>query len=229
MTLTVSQVLTRVRDMLDEATEARWTQVQLRNWINDCLDDVSRHTLAIKDDVSFTTVSGTAEYTVSSSVLQIEACYFTDGSGNLVPLMPVQWENADQVWGQWQNQQSSRPAVFTVWGYAPNLKIRLYPVPTTASTVKLKVARIATHVDTTGAGDASNVDFPEAWVDTITDYVEYRALRKDRDPRWQESYSTYLEKRDSLADHDYLNSPREIVYDPAVAGGLPRWLVDPRS
>jgi hypothetical protein len=228
MALTVTLALSRIRDMLDEVAESRWTQQSLRRWMNDCLDDISRTTLAIKDDASFTTVAGTAEYTVASSVLQIEQVYWTDGSSNLVPLSPVQWENADQVWGMWQNQQSQQPSVYTVWGYSPNLKIRLYPVPNVARTVKLKVARLCTHVDETGASDATAIDFPEAWLDTITDYVEYRALRKDHDQRWQEAFSSYATKRDSLALHDYMNTAREIVYDPAVAGGLPRWLVDPR-
>jgi hypothetical protein len=229
MAYTLTQLLTRTRDMLDEATASRWSDTQLRRWVNNCLDDIARETLAVKGDTSVTSVAGTAEYTVPTSVLQIEAAYWTDASSNLIPLTPVQWENADTVWGMWQNQQSSQPSVYSVWGYSPNLKIRLYPVPNVSSrTVVLKVAKLPTHVDESGAGDASTIDFPEGWVDAIVDYVEFNALRRDRDPRWQEAQSLYLAKRQSLAEHDYMNTAREFVYDPAVAGGLPRWLVDPR-
>ena len=229
MALTVTQALTRVRDYLDEATESRWTNAQLRRWMNDCLDDMSRRTLAIRDTVTLASVAAQAEYTVTGSVLEITACYWTDGSGNLCPLSPVQWENADSVWGMWQNQQSLNPAVYTTWGYAPSLKLRLYPVPNVSSrNIVLKVARIATHLDETGAGDAAAIDFPEAWAPTIVRYTEAMALRKDRDPRWQDALSLYDAEVTTLARHDYMNVAKEMVYDPATAGGwLPRWLTHP--
>ena len=229
MSLTVAQSLTRIRDMLDEPTAAQWTDQQLRRWINDALDDASRTTLAIADNVSITSVAGQAEYTVTAAVLQINMAYWTDGSGNLAPLMPQQWENADNVWGISQNQQSSQPMMFTTWGFAPNLKLKLYPVPNVSSrTILLKVARLATHVSESGASDSTVIDFPEAWLDAITSYVEYNALRKARDPRWQEAKQEYQEKRDNLGMHDYMSVAREIVYDPGVIGGVPRWIADPR-
>jgi hypothetical protein len=226
---TCIELLSRIRDNLDEQTPGQWSQQQLRRFINDGLDDLSRSTKHLQDIKTITTIAGTAEYAVSKDVLMIMHAYWVTSDGRYLPLAPVQYEGADQVWGQYQTQQSTEPFLFTTWGYAPNLKMRLYPVPsTTGSTVSLRVIRLAAHVDINGLDGDTSVDCPEAWLDALTYYAEFRALRKDRDPRWQEAYQLYTSIRDSLADEDYLNANREIVYDPATIGGVPRWIADPR-
>ena len=228
MSYTCIELLSRIRDNLDEQTPGQWSQLQLRRFINDALDDLSRSTKHLKDAKTITTIAGTAEYSVTKDVLMIMHAYWVTTDGRYLPLVPVQYEGADQVWGQYQTQQSTEPFLFTTWGYSPNLKLRLYPVPSTSNTVSLRVVRLATHVDVNGLDGDTTVDCPEAWIDALTYYAEFRALRKDRDPRWQEAYQLYTSIRDNLADEDYLNANREIVYDPATIGGVPRWIADPR-
>lgn len=226
MTTTIANVLIRTREMLDETTAARWTDVSLRAWLNDGLNDVARETQALKDIATFNTVASTAEYTLAANILAVEFVYFVTSDGRYVPLDPIAFEGADQVWGQYQNQTSYQPTVFTVWGFPPALKIRLYPVPSAVNQISMRVSRLATQIDTTGAGDASAIDFPDGWIDTLVDYCEHRALRSDRDPRWQEAAASYREKRDSLKMVDYLDVNRTIINDPGTIGGIPSFIAD---
>lgn len=226
MPTTVTTMLVAVREMLDETVEAQWTQVSLRRWLNDGLNDIARETHQLKDVATFATVASQAEYTLAANILEVDNAYFVTSDGRYVPLDPAPYEGIDQVWGQYQNQTSYQPTIYALWGFPPTLKMRLYPVPTTINTISLRIARLATQIDTTGGGDAASIDFPDGWMDTLVDYCEMRALRKDRDPRWQEVASMYQAKRDSLMLVDYTNSNRSIVNDPGMLAGVPAFISD---
>ncbi len=227
--LTVNQIVTAVRDRLDEATAGQWTNTQLKRWLNEALRDLARKTKHIKDTTTFLTVAGQAEYTAAANIIEIEHAYYAPGDGRQCGLIPRAFDGMNNIWGQQQNQQGGDPMMFTTWGVPPTLKIRLYPVPPLVNkTVTLYVTRLATTIVEDEASDATAVDFPEAWVDLTKDYVEYCALRKDRDPRWQEAFQFYATRVMDLVDNsDYMNAPMEMLADPLVAGGVvPRWLAD---
>lgn len=222
---TLLELETEVRNLLDEPTAAQWTQSALRTWLNEANRDIARVTRHYKSTDTVTMVSGTAEYTMDANIIAIEQAWYDDGSRQL-PLAPRHYENMDHVWGDQQNYQGAFPAFYTTWGYSPQLKLRLYPVPTSNThTVKLLTVIYPTAMPLTGS-DGTAVDVPGAWYDALADYCMFRALQRDRDPRWQEYRQLYLEKRDDmlmLSDYDNVN--REVVADPNV-GYLPRWLVE---
>lgn len=225
MATLISEVVAQVRDLLDETTPAQWLSTSIHRWINDGLLDMARVTRHIRDRALLSTVSGTAEYTVPENVLEIEHAYFLPGDGRYIPLVARQYEGLDAVWGHQQNQTGGDPAVYTLWGASPLLKLRLYPVPsvTASNNVALMVIRYPTLLTPTGS-EAVNIDWPDAWLEAIVQFVEYKALRKDRDPRWQEAYARYQEIRDQMVVMgDYLNTPRDIIIDP-YAGRVPAWL-----
>lgn len=221
----VSEVINRCRDRLNEPNEGHWQNRQLRRWLNDAMNDTSRMTRHIKDFVtSVVSVAGTSEYTLPTNVIEIEAVYWTDGTQQ-IPLTPVHYDGVDQVWGRYQNSQSGTPAVFTTFGAQPVLKIKLYPTPTTTlNIIRMYVSREAHNIDVNGTEDGTAIEFPNAWIDMLCDYVEYTAFRNDRNPQWQDAYQLYTGKRDALIQQTYLDVNRDIVFDPAV-GGLPAWLV----
>lgn len=227
--LTVNQVITAVRDRLDEATAGQWTDTQLKRWLNEALRDLARKTKHIKDTTTFATVAGQAEYTAASNIIEIEHAFYAPGDGRQCGLIPRAFEGMNNIWGAQQNQAGGDPAMFTTWGVPPLLKVRLYPVPpTSAKTVTLYVTRLCTVITENETLDNAVIDFPEAWVDLTKDFVEYCALRKDRDPRWQESFQFYSQRVDDLVvNSDYMNAPMEMIADPLVSGGVvPRWLAD---
>lgn len=223
---TVTVLIAEVRDLLDEVIAVHWSDTQLRKWLNEANRDLARATRHLKDTVTIATVAGTYSYAVPSTVLAIELAWYRDVAGNRhIPLVARHLESMDDVRGyQWDLKGT--PQFFATQGFSPNLTLVVHPTPTvTGDSLVLHVARLPTAIDITGAGDASNVDTPTAWYDALADYCEFKALRRDRDPRWQEAYKLYQEKRDALINNpDYLAVNRELVADP-VAGYLPRWLV----
>lgn len=221
---TLLELETEVRNLLDEPLAAQWTQPMLRTWLNEGNRDLARFTRHYKATDSFTCVSGTAEYTMDANIIAIEHAYYYDGSQH-IPLQPRQYENMDNIWG-WRQAQQNRPQFYTTWGYSPNLKLRLFPVPTSSTdTVNLLTAIYPAQMPLSGS-DATAVDVPLAWYDALADYCEYKALRRDRSPAAQEAFMIYTAKRGEMVDMgDYLAVNREVVADPVV-GYLPRWLTE---
>lgn len=224
MATTVATAVTALRERLDETVAAQWTDVQLRRWLNEGVRDIARRTRHYIDKDSITVTANDGEYTVSDDVLFIKFAYFapTGDTTRQIALEPRAFEAMNQVWLDRQDQAGGYPVWFTTYGYAPTLTIKLYPVPSMAGTLTLHVARLPTDLDiTSGTG---NIDAPTGWVEVAYDYAEYMALRKDRDPRWQESFQMYESKVQGLIEMgDYLNAPGEFI--PSGAGMLPSWLV----
>lgn len=222
---TIAELVSEVRDLLDEPSAAQWTDPQLRKWLNEANRDLARFTRHYKSNDTVPTVSGQAEYTMDANIIAVEQAWYDDGSRQL-PLAGRHYENMDQVWGDRQGYTGAFPAYYATWGYSPNLKLRLYPVPSSSlHNIKLLTVIYPTAMPLTGSG-STTVDVPGAWYDALADYCAFRALQRDREPRWQEYRQLYLEKRDdmlTLGDYDNVN--REVVADPNV-GYLPRWLVE---
>lgn len=222
---TVSTAVTALRERLDESTAAQWTDVQLRRWLNEAIRDVARRTRHFRDTDTIAVTADDGEYTVATDVLHIYHVYFTPtGQSNLIPLEARAFEAMDAIWWDQQNQSAGYPAIWTTYGYVPTLTIKLFPVPSVAGTLTLHIARMPAALDITdGTGD---VDAPEPWLEVAYDYAEYMALRKDRDPRWQESFQMYEQKLQNMIEQqEYQNAPGEFVW--TGAGMAPSWLIDP--
>lgn len=223
---TVTELIAEIRAMLDEPNEAQWTQTNLRTWINEGNRDLARATRHLKATETIPTVAGTGTYNTSDSVIAIEHAYYEDVAGvRRIPLIPKHFENMDSVRGyNWDREGT--PQYFTTLGFNPSLQVSVFPVPTVEDdNLILMIAKLPAAIDLTGAGDASQVETAAIWYDALSDYCEFKGLRKDRDPRWQEAYELYKEKRDGLINNpDYLAVNRELIPDP-IAGYQPEWLV----
>jgi len=221
----VSELLTDIRDMLDEPAAAQWTDDMLGRWINQGARDLARSTRHLKGSKTVAVTANDGEYDLTSDVISVEHAYWTaTGDTRRIPLIPRHWEGMDQVWGQYQNQTSSYPNWFTVVGFSPTAMLKLYPTPTVNGSLFLMVSQLHTPIAIPVVG-AATADVPALWYDAISDYVEYKALRRDRDQRWSEALQSYNEKRDALMNNvDFLAVNREVVPTP---GGYYQdaWLV----
>jgi hypothetical protein len=220
---TAAEMIARVRIRLDEPTAKFWTDPELLGWLNEGLRDAGRYTRHITDTRSINTVAGLSEYTVPADVIEVENVYYAPGDGRQIPLAGQSYENMNNTWGQWQNAQVGEPRAYALWGTPPSLRIKLYPSPelTVVGGISMLVTRMPAQAESVSA----TVDWPPAWEDVIEDYMEMAALRRARDPRWQEAFSFYTSKRDNLdVKGSYSNDPAGFVYD-AYAGIQPRWLV----
>lgn len=230
----MQEVLAQARLRLDEhgtdlglhTKQAQWRNVALRRWANEGMRDLARQTHYLMDTDTVTLTASTAEYTCASDVLWIYAAFYVPGDGRRVPLTPRAFNALDQIWGDSQNTWESEPQIYTTLGHSPIMKIRFFPVPpTTNETVTLHVARLPAEKATDGSEDTDALELPEAWVDMVVDYVEFMALRKDRDQRWMEAKALYDTKMQEIKEvQEGHSAAQEMVFDSTFP--LPGWLVN---
>lgn len=221
---TRGELIAYVRSQLNEPVAAAWSDTELVRWLNEANRDVARSTHFYKSTDTITVTSGVAEYTLDSNILTVEQAYYDDDSDRQFPLTPRHWESMDQVWGTRQDLEGNYPAYFTTWGVTPTMKIRLYPVPTSSThVVRLLTSIVPADLPTS---NSDTVEIPGHFWDLLADYAEFKALRKDRNPVWQEAQAEYMRKLDQLiVNQDALTVNREVVPD-FRAGYVPRWLAD---
>lgn len=222
----VSELLTSIRDMVDEPTAAQWTDDMFGRWINEGARDLARSTRHLKGSKTVAVTGGDSEYTLTADVVAVEHVYWTaTGDDRRIPLIPKHWEGMDQVWGSWQNRESSNPVYFTVVGMSPAAMIKLYPTPADGGSLFLMVSQLWTPI-AIPVVPAATADVPAIWYDAIVDYVEYKGLRRDRDPRFTEALDMYTQKRDALMNNpDFLAVNREVVPTPS-GQYVDAWLVE---
>lgn len=224
MTTTVAAAVTALRDLLDETSPAQWSDVQLRRWLNEAIRDMARRTHAYDDVKTIAVTAQLGQYTVPADVLKINFMYFQQtNSSQQFPMEARAWEAMNNIW--WDQQDTARgyPQIFTTYGMPPALMLKVFPVPSIAGSLRLHVARLPVEMDV--AVGTGNIEVPTAWLEVAYDYAEYKALRKDRDPRWQESLQLYEQKIEQMIDlRDTINAPGEFVFNGQTM--LPSWLTN---
>lgn len=201
MTQTQGQILQSVRDRLNEATEGLWKDPMLRRWINEGAQDIARRTESLQERTDVDITAGTREYTLPSGVIRVNrAEWSADGETQSYALEYRDFQNMDAIWFTQQAVTTARPVYYTMWGFPPSLKLVLYPIPYANGNVKVFHYRLPTTLADDGSAVNTAVEVPEGWADCIVDYVEYMALRRDSNPRWQEAKSLYEEHVAELYD-----------------------------
>lgn len=225
MAMTQAQALTALRERLDEATATAWTDVQLRRWVNEAVNDIARRTETIQVTANLDVDAGDQDHTLPATTLRVyRAEYIEDNNQKVYPLEWVDFNAADSVWWVDQATTDGRPRIYTLWGYPPNLQIKLYPVPSVNGTLRVHYYSAPTALATDGTAASTNLSVPEGYTDLVLDYAEYKALRRDRDPRWQEAKAEYEQHLEQMTDMTRRWSDQASSI--SLAGyGLPDWLV----
>lgn len=201
MTQTQGQLLQSVRDRLNEATEGFFKDPMLRRWINEGAQDIARRTESLQERTDIDVDSGTREYSLPTNVIRVNRVEWSaDNETQSYSLEYRDWQNMDAIWYSQQAVTTARPVYYTMWGFPPSLKIVLYPIPYTDGSIKVFHYRLPTVLSDNGSAVNTAVEVPEGWADCIVDYCEYMALRRDRDPKWQEAKSLYEEHIAELFD-----------------------------
>lgn len=227
----MAQIISRVRDRLDEqstASSPNWTDINIRRWGNEGLEFIARETECLLATTTIAVVAGTQTYStaaINPSFTRIHTMRFEPtGVTNIYNLTYHDFNIMDRVWGSWPTRQGD-PEVWTAWGYPPSLSIILYPVPSRAGLLRLYYYRLPTKItETTNADDGLTLDLPAGWDDLLVMYVEYSALRADRDPRWQEAHALFhqaLERMIFLTQRPSDQSGSMVMAGTAL---VPRWL-----
>lgn len=227
MTWTQAETILRVRDRLNEASARQWDDDMIRRWINDGTRDVARRGECLEATTTVAGVANTQQYSLSAKLIaRIHHVEWVDTGGTQTyPLDYEDYSNMPSVWGTSKTVTRARPEIWTAWGATPAMNLILYPTPSLAGTVTLFYFAIPARLaEATTADAAVALSIPEGWEDLIASYVEYNALRRDRDQRWQEAKSIYDEDFQALLSMTSRHSDQAGRIVPNGRGGVPAWL-----
>lgn len=229
MTVNQNEMVTSIRERLDEATAGEWSDTEIRRWINLGVKDVCRETEVLDTFVSFPVVAGATGHAGPNDMIRCSHVDWVpdDSSGNVYPLEWRDFNAMDPIWYANREISGSRPQFFTITGFVPSSQFLIYPIANADGNLNIKYYRLPADLTLDGTEGEAHLDLPEGWDDAVANYAEYMALRKDRDPRWQEAKSLYDETKQTLHGLSrFLSDQPGQVVPVANHGGLPAWLTE---
>lgn len=229
MPTTLGSALDSIRARLNEPVSVYWDDQDLRRWCNEILKDMARRTECLRGLYNQTAVVGTTDYipafTLTTNVYRIYRVEFIPtGQSNIYPLEFRDPNACDEIWGLAQQQTEGIPAIWTSWGTPPALTLKVFPGPSVAGTLRLWYYRLPANLSISGADDAENLDLVEGWDDVLTDGVEYKALRRDSDPRWQEAKAEYESHLEAMAEATIRFTDSAGMISTNSGTFIPQWL-----
>lgn len=230
MPVTQAQLLTSIRARMNEATARNWTDAFFRTLINDAAKDIARKTETLEDidDIAAVISPVTNQYSINADCLRVHMVEFKQTSDDRRQQLEYVDIRNMEAFG-WANRSLAQamPEYYTIWGSGVTLKLTVFPAPSVAGTFYAYYYRLPTVLATDGSAANSTVEIPEGWNDVALDYVEFRALRQDRDPRWREAKDIYDENLAQMYDNTrrWVDQPGLIVPN-GIGSYLPRWLVE---
>src|SRR5208283_5315558 len=193
MTVTLAQARTEVRSLLNEASPVYWTDAQLNNWVNQGCSDIARRAEILWQQVDISVSPLVQNYPFPADFLSCHRAEFTlggtSGTGSMTYTLEYREVNTmDEVWGILHSLPAAWPQRFTIRGNtALGFFLQIYPVPGAAGLLTLDYYRQAA----AATNDDQNLDLMSGWEDIVYDYAVYKAMRKNRDPAWQEAFQLY--------------------------------------
>lgn len=195
MPVTLATARKAVRELLDEETPQTYKNAHLHRWINEGCVEIARATEAFQTSDTIDVVASTREYDMPTDMIRAHRVDFeTDDGDHHATLTHRDFHNADAV--QWHGDNEGMPTLYTMWGMPGSVKLILYPSPAYAGTLTVHYYKLPALAE----ADTDVLDIPEGWENVVYAYTEYKALRRDRDPRWQESKALFDEALGGLFD-----------------------------
>jgi len=222
MATTLLQARTAVRERLDESSARQWKDTMLNRWIYEGMQDVARKTEVLQAEVDIACDASAQRVDAPENMLRLYRVVWKNDSDTTQQAIPYKaFNNADAVWWTSQAITEGIPAMYTMWGVPGSVKIILYPTPAEDGTLSLQYYRLPIKPGV----DSDTLDIPMGWEDLVYSWAEMRALKQDRDPRWQESKAEYDEQLGAMFDltRHYTDQQGQEI-QPEGYGGLPAWL-----
>lgn len=202
MSVTLAQAVEQMRNgRLDDVRA--FSDLQLQKWLQEGARDIARKAECLQDTADIAATASTQRYTAPIDAVRIYRCeWIPTGEDVNYPLEYRDFNTLDDVWWTQQTITEGTPVWYTFWGYPPGLELVVYPTPSTAGTFRVYYYRFPANAvtsETAADNEANTLDVVSGWEDVCYDYAEYRALRRDANPRWQEAKALYDEHIQELA------------------------------
>lgn len=232
----LSDYISRARSVLDEPSARFWTNAELTNWINDAARDLARKSEGLLVfDASMQIFANVATYNLELDVIRVHRMEFVPTQSNQTyPVRASSQDEMDQIWGTYQANPASYPSWFVTKGYPGGsgssvFQVQFYPVPSQAGTMNIYYYKMPARMgnpDVDSTQLVRTIDLPEGWDDLIIMYVEWRGLRKTKDPSWQEAYQLYNDQLDYLLNVTRYFHDQQQSISTASRIMVPQWLTE---
>lgn len=224
-TRTQGVLMTEIRNKLNSLNTRRFSDSQVRTWINEGIADITRRSECNRTSTTIAVSAGTQEYTGPTDAVRIHMVqYNRTGDTQKYDLQYMDVKNMSSIGYTSVETTQGTPACFWTWGYPPNLKINLYPIPSAAGSLKVFYYSIPVPLAIDSNSDQNtSVNVPQGWEDLIVDYATYQGLLSDANPRWQTYKQEYESKFTGIVDA----ASRYIDQAGMIANGntmVPAWL-----
>lgn len=212
----MTQAIVEVRALVDEITQAFWTDDQLTSWINQGCEDVASRAETNWNEVDINVTAGVQTYAFPTDFLNAHRAQFTiggtnQGSQQTLNLTYRRMNAMDENWGILQNLPNSWPNFFTIRGNRPRgVFLMLWPAPGAPGVLTVFYYRQAQPV-TVASGD--NIDMAPGWERIVFDYAVYKAFRASKDPTWQDAFKLYETNLQEMISktRDYTDLPDVVT------------------
>lgn len=194
--MTWTELRADIARRLDESVDlivsgdGMWSDDDLRFWANDGLKDIGQRLMVHRDEKSYDTVAGRAEYDMPSDMVKLYRLEYRQSNSYMVTLEYMQMLMFDDVRGVMRGN-SGFPTAFSTWGYpGGGGKIILDRAPSESRTdgLRLYYYRLPRMIE----APSDPIDLPAGWERLVSHYVEWNARRKEaRDNRWREAQQLY--------------------------------------
>jgi len=174
--MTLGEIRSRIRDLLQEDAAGAWDDADLNAWINDAVAEAAAATLCVETVAYRTTDAGVGEYDLPANVVDLPAdpkIRLVTFDGRRLPRRPLD-EEIDSRGPSW-GEQTGAPACYYLWAG----RIGLLPVPDEADVLRIWYAKLPASM----SSDEAECVLP-AWSHPgVVDYGAWRAFSKVGDDR----------------------------------------------
>lgn len=123
----VSAFYTEIGQLLNDASNQRWSQPLLLSRMNLAATDVLIHTNAVKTKETLTPVSGTSTVSLDSDTIDVIRVWIMNSSGEWKKLNGMLREQLDFEDPNWMQRDNGEPLVY--WWDGTNQQLNMVPAP----------------------------------------------------------------------------------------------------
>lgn len=182
-------IINNARFMLNEATAAFWTDVELLVWVNNGMFDIATRTKALEDTERILLLTGVTEYAISSNYIRIESAIYSGAttSKSANPYKGLKRVHIRDV----KRSDAGEPVQFYTW----NDMVGFNPMPGSAVSGYTVLLYMTDVPATVAVGD--NIGTPAIYDHALTLFVVWQAFRKERNPNvgaYEADYKSALDR-----------------------------------
>lgn len=176
----LSDVKTRVKRQFGDEAAVQVTDADIVRWVNDAQRDcVMKNETVLQTSSTTSAVAQQQDYTLPATLLILRTIHFKrTGDLSFYKLEGMSFSEFDEYVDGWDGTQYgyTQPTVYTVY---PTGTLKLFPIPSEASTngIKLIYSRMPTDV----AVDGDSIDLPLPYHNAVVDYCLAKAYELDED------------------------------------------------